>query len=267
MTRSSTLTQSLAVVLFAVTLAVAMPVSAWNSDDYDNPDRYYDYPYSYYDIEDNDRRTHIPTCSIQARPNTVKFYGGTVTLEWDSSYADWAHISDVGIVQTHGSMQVNVNTSKTYTLTVYNEGRSETCDTFVNVLGEVRSGGYYGTGYYSYNYNQTPYVLLTQIPYTGFDFGPLGNALYWMTLATIAIGGAYLLIYQSGMRALVSISVVEETIRAGKQQLRAIKGFTRAASAPAVVHTEAHVAAEPRRSGDVMELVEGETPRIVIRRD
>ena len=42
---------------------------------------------------------------------------------------------------------------------------------------------------------QAPYVALTQIPYTGFDFGTFGNAIYWATLVGIALGGAYLALY------------------------------------------------------------------------
>jgi hypothetical protein len=43
-----------------------------------------------------------------------------------------------------------------------------------------------------------PSVSLTQIPYTGFDFGPFGNAMYWLSLLAFAAAGAYLLVYFSG---------------------------------------------------------------------
>ena len=40
-----------------------------------------------------------------------------------------------------------------------------------------------------------PYVSLSQIPYTGFDFGPVGNAMYFAALLAVAAAAAYLLIY------------------------------------------------------------------------
>ena len=43
-----------------------------------------------------------------------------------------------------------------------------------------------------------PYVALTQIPYTGFDYGPIGNTLYWLGLLSFAVAGAYLVVYYRG---------------------------------------------------------------------
>jgi len=44
----------------------------------------------------------------------------------------------------------------------------------------------------------TPNVSLSQIPYTGFDFGPLGDSLYWLALVAFALSAAYLLLYYQG---------------------------------------------------------------------
>ena len=45
----------------------------------------------------------------------------------------------------------------------------------------------------------TPDTLaLTQIPYTGFDFGVAGNALYWMGLLAFAVAASYLVLYYKG---------------------------------------------------------------------
>jgi hypothetical protein len=44
----------------------------------------------------------------------------------------------------------------------------------------------------------SPYVSLSQIPYTGFDFGATGNAIYWMGILMFALSGAYLVIYYRG---------------------------------------------------------------------
>jgi len=39
------------------------------------------------------------------------------------------------------------------------------------------------------------YVTLSQLPYTGYDFGILGNILYWTALALFALAAAYLVVY------------------------------------------------------------------------
>lgn len=39
------------------------------------------------------------------------------------------------------------------------------------------------------------HVRLSQIPYTGFDYGPLGNAIYWFSLVLFALSAGYLLVY------------------------------------------------------------------------
>ncbi len=43
-----------------------------------------------------------------------------------------------------------------------------------------------------YNY---PYVALSQIPYTGFDLGTMGNILYWAGLVLFALALGYLAVY------------------------------------------------------------------------
>ncbi|HEY4522651.1 MAG TPA: hypothetical protein VJH91_03405 [Candidatus Paceibacterota bacterium] len=53
-----------------------------------------------------------------------------------------------------------------------------------------------------------PYVSLNQIPYTGLDFGILGNAIYWMSLLAFAIAGAYLAIYYKGGAFALASSTV-----------------------------------------------------------
>ncbi|MBI2004839.1 hypothetical protein HYS79_01600 [Patescibacteria group bacterium] len=61
--------------------------------------------------------------------------------------------------------------------------------------------GWYGTYPNCYKYNPvvynnptTPYVTLSQVPYTGLELGPVGTALYWGFLALWAFFIAYLLV-------------------------------------------------------------------------
>ncbi|MFZ2886309.1 MAG: hypothetical protein WA021_00640 [Minisyncoccia bacterium] len=280
---------SVFIILFTLISLFAMPVFAdsnySNGHYYDN-DRngYYDNNgnWRYHDRDSNDDDDRNPTCWIDAHPNTVNFYGGQVTLSWDTNDADWAEITDVGVVSANdGSIKINVHAPKTYRMTVHADGRSSECDTFVNVLGQISSGHNYNYPnqytYYPQNYYtaQVPYVTLSQIPYTGFDFGTFGNAMYWTTLIALAVMMAYLLVYLSGFRALATIPVVNETIRAGKMQAemmrRAFSARAHVAPTP-VVHAEENAPAQEytlaatRLGNDTMQMIEGETPKIVITR-
>lgn len=114
-------------------------------------------------------------------------YGSGAYLSWTSTNASSAYLSNVGSVAVSGSQTVYAHGSQTYTLTVYGyNGQTATCATSV-----------YGQVYVPPTYNP-PYVSLTQIPYTGFDFGPIGNAMYWVSLLGFAAAGAYLMIYYRG---------------------------------------------------------------------
>lgn len=114
-------------------------------------------------------------------------YGSGAYLSWTSTNASSAYLSGVGSVAVSGSQTVYAQGSQTYTLTVYGyNGQTATCATSV-----------YGQVYVPPTYNP-PYVSLTQIPYTGFDFGPIGNAMYWVSLLGFAVAGAYLMVYYRG---------------------------------------------------------------------
>lgn len=112
----------------------------------------------------------------------------------------------------------------------------------------------------TYQAPTTPYVALTQIPYTGFDFGPIGNALYWLSLIGFAVAGAYLMIYYLSRFAAIRIDS-EESL---------------AATTPVEAHAEkteqpAATPVSPNYSGtrDSMTAVlsrNGLAPRIVITR-
>ena len=86
-------------------------------------------------------------------------------------------------------MTVPVHSGRSFILTVYDAyGRNATCQAAVNVLTPV-------TPQHPIVYPPQPYVSLAQIPYTGFDLGPWGNAMYWLALLMFAGSGAYLVLY------------------------------------------------------------------------
>ncbi|HWP61250.1 MAG TPA: hypothetical protein VN495_01470, partial [Candidatus Paceibacterota bacterium] len=149
----------------------------------------------------------VPSCTIYAS-NYGSIYGNNygynnysqpVTLTWSSSNATSAYITpNVGTVQPSGSTTVYPSGYTTYTMTVSGSGGTATCQATANYS--------YATPYVAPTYVQPTYVApapvytqpsvsLTQIPYTGFDFGPVGNMVYWLGLLAFALAGGYLMVY------------------------------------------------------------------------
>ena len=143
-----------------------------------------------------------PTCTI-----SLSNYGsisGQTTLIWNSyDNATSASISSVGSVGTYGSRTVYPYNGQVYTMTVYGQnGNSSTCQTAAYLTPAYYTPTYttptYTTPTYTPINTASPYVALSQIPYTGFDLGPIGNALYWFSLLAFAAAGAYLVVYYRG---------------------------------------------------------------------
>lgn len=167
--------------------------------------------------------TKAPGCTIYRQETN----GSAVVLRWNSTDASSAYLSGVGSVSTFGQYTVYPTYDTTYTLTVYGNGKSESCEI------EIDRGysTYYPQNYnhynnygnqYGYNYNY-PYISLTQIPYTGFDLGVVGTAVYFLALALFAIAGAYLLAYYQG--GVLRFSFAQEVKLAARNQVRAIRNF------------------------------------------
>ena len=129
--------------------------------------------------------TYTPTptyqntyCTITSSPGNVQ-NGQASHLNWTGYGATSAWLSDgIGMVAPTGTLAVRPNRSTTYTLTVSGFGGTRTCTAYVSVSGQ--------------------YVALSQIPYTGFDFGTFGNAIYWMGLLSFAVAASYLVFYYRG---------------------------------------------------------------------
>lgn len=92
------------------------------------------------------------------------------------------------------------------------------CDNGYN-YGNQYGYGQQGYNYGSYNYqgncysyaapitfpvNTTPYITLSQAPYTGLDLGPFGEVLYWAFLVLWCLGAAYLVVVKRVQNKLVS---------------------------------------------------------------
>ena len=141
----------------------------------------------------------VPVQYVFQQPIQIPVYQNlSCSMSASSGYLTWnssgsvtsATMSNgIGYVAPNGSMPIRPGYSNDYTLTVYGQnGQSAHCNAFVAVAQPI-----------------APYVSLTQIPYTGFDFGTTGNAIYWLSLLSFAVAAAYLLVYyQGGTFALAS---------------------------------------------------------------
>src|SRR3989344_1005411 len=154
----------------------------------------YSYPYTY---------SATPSCTITASAGA----NGRVVLTWYSANATSAYISPaVGSVSPSGSTNIYPYGNSLYTLTVSGAGGSADCQT----------SAYYNAVATSVSVSSTaPYVALTQIPYTGFDYGPVGNALYWLGILGFAVAAAYLVVYF--IPALFRLRLVSAPVRAMNQ--------------------------------------------------
>ena len=129
-------------------------------------------------------------CTITATPSYIQ-NGQAAYLSWTSYGATSAWLSDgIGMVAPSGTLAVRPNGSTTYTLTVSGFGGTRTCQAYVNVS------------------SASPYVALSQIPYTGFDLGTFGNAMYWMGLLSFAAAAAYLVLYYRGGASIFLPSIL-----------------------------------------------------------
>lgn len=155
-----------------------------------------------------------PTCDIEVSASLVN-RGENVTLSWTSSNADNASITpSIGTVATSGTTSVAVAANTTYTLTVTAGDRTGICSTAVSVRTPTPTIGGGGS---CLNCGPTTTVTppatvdpaptepeeptvtldsrvrvagasvsLDQLPYTGFEAGPLMTALFWITLFVVS---------------------------------------------------------------------------------
>ena len=224
-----------------------------------------------------------PYCTISHTVTSGYGYytGGTVAyLSWTSQNATSAFLSNVGSVGVSGSQNVYPSYTSVYTLTVYGaNGQTATCATTVHVNTYVPPTHILPT--YVPPVMQQPYVALTQIPYTGFDLGSLGNSLYWAALLAFAAAGAYLMVYYRG-GALAFATAMVSTNRKSLPPVVAPKASilvenearshaVRVSGEAAEAARVAPVIAALRKAGtsDTMAIVkstDGSMPKIVIER-
>ncbi len=141
-----------------------------------------------------------PSCTISVTGS----FGYGQTLTWHTYNATSASISGVGAVTTgYGTRVVYPTQGQIFTMSVHGQGGSSTCQT----------SSYHYAAPVTPTYPVYSQVALSQIPYTGFDLGPVGNALFWVGLALFSIAGSYFIVYfRGGLMAFLRQTREEETV-------------------------------------------------------
>ncbi|MDB5264465.1 MAG: hypothetical protein JWN64_36 [Parcubacteria group bacterium] len=161
------------------------------------------------------KTTHIdqgPAC-VQLTASATKINkGDNVILSWVTSNAGSISIDQgVGSVTPvpSGSVTVNPTEDTTYTATVPGAAFNQACQVKVVIDTDTTctsncGGG--GGGGHRHGGSPKPkvtlsteqplgFVYLSQVPYTGFDLGPWGTAVYWIVLILWSAALAYLVLF------------------------------------------------------------------------
>lgn len=137
------------------------------------------------DDDDDDDDRSAPRCVFSVSDNVVSA-GQPIVLSWtnertdrlvlrDSSREMLDSDDDRNVNEDRGGITVRPTESTTYTLTVYNGNVRRTCDLDVTVGA--------ATG-----------ISLSQVPYTGFEAGPMLTALFYGALVLWGLFVAYALV-------------------------------------------------------------------------
>ncbi|MDB5187680.1 MAG: hypothetical protein JWO50_200 [Candidatus Kaiserbacteria bacterium] len=186
-------------------------------------------------------------CYISATRTSVRS-GDSTVLAWAATGANYASLSGVGNVNTTGTLTVHPYSSTNYVLTITSSnGQTSNCSVNINVGNNVAA------------------ISLSQIPYTGFDFGVLGNSIYWFALGLFAVSGAYLIVYMNGGAARLATQAIKgyKPVKPVNFVAKAITTPVQPVVAPTVVATP--VAVTQKGDSMTMETVGG-VPRLVINR-
>lgn len=141
-----------------------------------------------------------PTCTMALSEYTIR-EGEQTSLRWDSSNTNSVSINNgIGNVGQNGVRTVAPRAGTyTYQGVFYGtNGQSITCLATLRVEPQY----YYG-GQPNVSLTQLPTppelpltsLYLSDLPYTGFDLGPVGTMLYWLALIVWSIALAYLIFW------------------------------------------------------------------------
>lgn len=128
-----------------------------------------------------------PRCVFSITDNQL-YKGQSAVLSWDNEYTDRLVLKegnktladtkkDKDVDEDKDKMTVSPDKTTTYTLDVYNGSKHETCELDVKVGGGMVSG-----------------ISLSQVPYTGFDAGPMLTAIFYGAIVLWGLVLAYALV-------------------------------------------------------------------------
>src|SRR3990167_1175446 len=147
---------------------------------------YYPSSYSNYYYPANQVSVSVPG-SVTKPVNVTRAVKPSYTSSFNTSYVDNS------INDSYNTYDYSINDS--YNTSINNSGNT----TVATVAPATPQYPVYATlppvvSYPSY-YPSYPYLALSQIPYTGFDLGFLGNSLYFVALVAFALAAGYLIVY------------------------------------------------------------------------
>lgn len=159
-----------------------------------------------------------PRCELEVSDNTIES-GDKVTLKWDTSRATTVILEDKTAKNTlvtteglsssakerlyDGDIKVSPKKDTTYTLTAKRGSKTRTCTVKVDVKDDV---------VVTTIRDQKPLVssiALTEVPYTGFEAGPILTLLFYTLLLAWALYIAYLLVIRRDVIGGLKLAMVK----------------------------------------------------------
>ncbi len=163
-----------------------------------------------------------PRCELSVSDNKISL-GEKVVLKWDSSLATSLFIEDKNTGETlvttnnlsskekdrlfDGSLTVSPRKDTTYLMTIERGSKKRTCSVDVDVVNNI---------VVTQIRDQQPLVAgisLSQVPYTGFEAGPILTLLFYTLLMTWALYVAYLLVIRRDDMGGVKFASVQPATR------------------------------------------------------
>lgn len=144
-----------------------------------------------------------PRCEFIASTESIR-EGEEVTLSWDNLRTNDILIEDsrgnilvdteedLDIDEDEDSISVSPTQTTTYTLTALRGSQDRECDVTISVEDDVTV---------SSSRSQDPLVAgisLSNVPYTGFEAGPILTSVFYALLIIWALGVAYFLVFKNG---------------------------------------------------------------------
>ena len=161
-------------------------------------------------VEDEEEDDEAPRCRMTISDTEITS-GQAVTVSWDNLRTDRAILRDNhgntisdsrdsnGINEDRDSRIFRPTRSTDYTLTVYNGNETRTCTVGTRVGGGVTLTGTRGQDG----------ILLSTVPYTGFEAGPVLTFIFYGAIGLWGVAIAYALVMKKAAIAAVAATAAQ----------------------------------------------------------